>query len=173
MKTVRKTVKKTRTEHLQGIINLYQNETGQVQIDLHDVASWAVRKRLWEPQSGDSIQQCAHELSRAARKEQYEDPQGRTVRKKHAVRQYIHEGSSAGKQLILWADIETAPPDHMRISLQQRRGYILGDCRQLKTDLESYNENNKHGACIQLSFDFTEDLEEAEMDTEYPEERPE
>jgi hypothetical protein len=55
----------------------------------------------------------------------------------------------------------------MRLSLQQRRGYIVGDCKQLKTDLESYNQNNSHGAQIQLSFDFTEDLEELDMPPEY------
>lgn len=39
---------------------------------------------------------------------------------------------------------------------------ILGDCRQLKTDLDSFNENRGESAPIQISFDFTNDLLELE-----------
>jgi len=43
----------------------------------------------------------------------------------------------------------------------------------LKTDLDSYNDNNAHGAEIQLCFNFAEDVEERMMPSEYPESRPE
>jgi hypothetical protein len=156
--------KKTRAEHLQDIINMYLKETGFAVIDMKEVAAWAVRNGHYEAAPGNTIKQCAHELARAARAEYYTDPQGRTVRKKHAIRQ---------DQGFLWADIETAPPTHVRMSLQQRRMYIVGDCKQLKTDLDSYNDNNVHGAQIQMSFDFTEDLRELEMPQEYPARKPE
>lgn len=48
----------------------------------------------------------------------------------------------------------------------------VGDLRQLKTDQDSYNDNNAHGARIQLSFDFREDLTELEHPTEYPDSPP-
>jgi hypothetical protein len=149
---------------LQDIINDYIETTGATQIDLHEVASWAMDQNRWEPGRANNIKQCAHELARAARGEFYTDPQGRRVRRKHAAR---------NNQMWLWADIETAPPDHMRLSLQQRRMYIVGDCRQLKTDLDSYNDNNPHGAHIQMMFDFTEDLHELDMPREYPHRKPE
>ena len=156
--------KKTKAEHLQDILNMYFKETGHTAVDMNEVAAWAVRRSLYEASPKNTIKQCAHELARAARDEYYTDPQGRRVRKKHAVR---HD------QLVLWADIETAPPTHMRLSLQQRRMYVVGDCKQLKTDLDSYNDNNLHGAQIQMSFDFTEDLQELDMPEEYPARRPE
>lgn len=156
--------KKTKAEHLQDILNNYLKETGKIEFDMKEVAAWAVRKRLYEASPKNAISQCAHELARAARDEYYTDPQGRRVRKKHAVRQ---------DQLVLWADIKSAPPDHMRLSLQQRRMYIVGDCKQLKTDLNSYNDNNLHGAEIQMSFNFTEDLQELDMPQEYPARKPE
>ena len=87
------------------------------------------------------------------REEYIKDPQERTVRAKHAAR--IEQG-------VLWADIRTAPREHMEIALKQRRRAILGDCRQLKLDVDSYNENRSPVAPIQMSFDFTNDLLEME-----------
>ena len=49
----------------------------------------------------------------------------------------------------------------------------MGDCKQLKTDLDSYNDNNPHGAQIQMTFNFTEDLQELDMPSEYPDRKPE
>ncbi len=161
-----KSRKKTKNQFLWDIINQYQKATKAIKINMKEVAAWAVREGLWQASHKNAIKQCAHELARAASHELYTDPQGRRVRKKHATRQTtIVDGEET--QLVLWADIETAPPEHMKLSLQQRRGYIVGDCKQLKTDLDSYNQNNRHGAQIQLSFNFTEDLEELDMPTEY------
>ncbi len=156
--------KRTKSEFMHDIINQYVEETGEVEFDMHDAADWAIKHALWEPSPVDIRQQCARELSRAARDEYYEDPQGRRVRRKHPIRT---------GQGVLWADIELAPPEHMKMSLQQRRGYIVCDCVQLRTDQDSYNDNNKHGAEIQLCFDFTEDVDERMMPSEYPESRPE
>ncbi len=164
--------KRTKSEQLQSIVNQYIKETKAVRIDMHEVASWAIRKNLWSPQKKDSIKQCAHELARAARDEFFEDPQNRNVRKKHALRTYTIEDGEK-KQLTLWVDIDTASRADMHLSLQQRRMYIVGDCKQLKTDLDSYNQNYNRETPIQMSFDFTEDVEESLLGTEYPEFAPE
>jgi hypothetical protein len=50
----------------------------------------------------------------------------------------------------------------MEIAFQQRRQQIVGDCRQLKSDMDSYNQNHNVGKPIQMVFDFTLDLEEIE-----------
>lgn len=156
--------KKTLKEYCQGILNDYLQETGKVEIDMKEVAEWAIKQGRWEkPFHHNEVKQCAHALAQAARDEYYTDPQGRRVRTKHAAR---HETG------WLWADITTAPPDHMRMSLQQRRHSVVGDCKQLKTDLDSYNDNNLHGAEIQMSFDFREDLHELSMPVKYPERKP-
>lgn len=55
-------------------------------------------------------------------------------------------------------DIRTADPHHMQIAFQQRRRLVVGDCRQLKTDVDSYNENAEPSLPIQMVFDFTADL---------------
>lgn len=67
-----------------------------------------------------------------------------------------------GRQAEFWADMQTAPREHMEIAFQQRRQQIVGDCRQLKWDVDSYNENHNSGEPLQMVFDFTLDLEEIE-----------
>jgi hypothetical protein len=106
-------------------------------------------------------------MARAAREDRFIDTQGREVRRKHAV--VLKEGE---QQRSLWADIEFITPDHMRLSLQQRRRGILGDVSQLKTDMDSYNDNNNPDAPIQMSFNFDEDLAELAEPGTYPEGPP-
>jgi hypothetical protein len=55
----------------------------------------------------------------------------------------------------------------MLMAFQQRRSQIVGDCRQLKTDVDSYNDNNTHKGHYQLPLDFTWDVAEREQPTTY------
>ena len=150
---------KTRGDHLRELLNDYLLAHGGGPVDLGDVYAWARRQRRWEPPAASQLRQFKEEVARAAREEYYTDPQGRRVRRKHAV-VVLREG---GRQQSLWADIAGAPREHMRLSLQQRRRGVLGDLAQLKLDMDSYNENNnpEPGRPIQLSFNFEEDLAEA------------
>jgi hypothetical protein len=53
----------------------------------------------------------------------------------------------------------------MELAFAQRRQQIVGDCRQLKTDVDSYNDRHPSERAIQLVFDFTNDLAElAQLD---------
>ena len=45
--------------------------------------------------------------------------------------------------------------------MADRRRQIVGDCRQLKTDVDSFNENRIPDAPIQLVLDFTADVAES------------
>jgi hypothetical protein len=89
------------------------------------------------------------------REEYITDPQGRKVRAKHAARI-----DQEGEQLVLWADIRTASRSYMETAFKQRRNQIVSDCYQLKTDVDSFNENRSADRPIQMVFDFTYDLEE-------------
>lgn len=108
-----------------------------------------MREKLWQSHPSSVVSQCAEALSNAMRDEHIIDPQGRIVRAKHAARI---------KQEVLWADIRTAPRHHMEVAFKQRRRAILGDCRQLNLDVDSFNENRAPHNPIQLIFDFTNDL---------------
>lgn len=51
----------------------------------------------------------------------------------------------------------------MEIAAANRRNHILGECRQLKTDVDSYNERKCPDQPIQIEFNFNVDLEELEQ----------
>ncbi|MCA9830508.1 MAG: hypothetical protein R3B97_05725 [Dehalococcoidia bacterium] len=48
----------------------------------------------------------------------------------------------------------------MTLAFKQRRNQIVADSFQLKTDIDSYNENQQPPVALQMSFDLTDDLEE-------------
>ncbi|MGC9225383.1 MAG: hypothetical protein ACP5E2_15835 [Terracidiphilus sp.] len=58
--------------------------------------------------------------------------------------------------------MRSASRDHMERSFQQRRQGIVRDCRHLKADVDSYNQNQHEGEAIQLILDFSPDMEEYE-----------
>lgn len=85
------------------------------------------------------------------------DKKGRRVRVLHPAPTLLD-----GNREMLWDDIRTAPRDHMQVSFQHRRQGVVGDCRQMKTDVDSYNEAHPDAEPIQIVFDFTMDLAELE-----------
>jgi len=150
----------------QKIINDYREATGVEEIDMRAVALWAqVNGRMPPPKQVDPVKLFAHELSEAAREEYYTDPQGREARKKHC---YVVVEPN-GQRRWQWVDIEDAKREPMHKSLHARRDQSLGDVKQTDIDRRSWDDNNKHGGFIEMSFNFDEDLAEAQMPTEYPE----
>ena len=160
--------KKTKNEALQEIINDYMTEFPESNPTMRTIAAWAIRRGDWVQGRGSPERQCAKELAAAAREEIVEDPQGRRVRRKHVAR---IDGQD-GHPLFVWANIEDATPEHMRLSLSQRRQAQLGDVLQHKTDTDSYNDNNQYGARLNFSYNYNEDLAELQQPTEYPDSPP-
>ncbi len=141
----------TLTKQMQDITNRYMRSGEPWPATVEQIARRAINKKLWFPQPGSLIRQCAEQLAEAMRAEYFTDPQGRRVRAKHAARI---------KQTTFWADIRTAGRKHLEVAFQQRRNGILGDCHQLKIDVDSYNQNGNPGRKIQMVFDFRTDLAE-------------
>lgn len=148
---------KSYNEQMQALAKRYRAAGQRWPATAREISVWLIRNSFWEPQEGAVISQCADHLARAMREEYYTDAQGRRVRVNHAAR-FLWEN----KQLTFWDDIRGASRTHMHVSLQQRRNQIVGDCKQLKTDMESYNDNTNTGKPIQMVFDFTRDLKEGE-----------
>lgn len=143
-------------DQLRDIANAYYAAGQPSPATAKEIAAWALRERLWHPQPSDLIEQCAEELARAMREEHVTDPQGRSVRAKYVARIRTPSGQSRFE----WADRRTASRAFMAIVVQQRRQQIVGDCRQLKADTDSYNDNRCPENPIQVVFDFRRDLEE-------------
>ena len=145
-------------EQLLHIVDEYRAAREPWPFTARQMAAFALERRLYEPHRGRLLSIVADEFSRAMREQYIKDPQGRSVRAKHVARLVVE-----GEQKRLWDSIDTAEPEFMQVALQQRRHQIVGDCKQLKTDTDSYNENWNSAVDIQMSFDFTADIEELEL----------
>ena len=162
----------TYAESLQDLVGKYRQAGQKWPATSREIARWAYRNKLWEPQERNIISQLAHDLARAMREESYTDPQGRRVRTKHAARRVDDEFSDTldemqPTQRVFWHDIRTDEAKHIIKALQQRRMQIVGDCKQLKTDADSFNDNHHSGEKLQLVFNFEEDLAEMAQPEEY------
>lgn len=162
----------TYTESLQEMVSGYQSAGKKWPATSREIARWAYRNKMWEPQEKNIVGQLARDISRAMREECYIDPQGRCVRTKHAARR-IEDGLSDDQaespltQKMLWHDIRTDDARHIIQSLQQRRMQIVDACKQLKTDADTFNDNHPSGEKVQLVFSFEDDLAEMDQPTEY------
>jgi hypothetical protein len=137
----------SQTHIVREIIDQYQAATGATIYQAREVARWAVQRRLWRERE-DIVDRCADAIARVLREEVL--PNG--VRTKHAVR------INRGTQLTLWADMRTAPREHMELAFRQRREQIAADCHRLAKDIDFYNKHYNSGVPIQLSFDLRQDM---------------
>lgn len=146
---------------VKAYLERYQAEVGDDGlIDPHVVAEWAYKNGLHKPSLRTVIDAIAADIAQVFREEYRTDPLGQRYRAKHAVR-----SKKGNKTMSLWADIddERAPRDHFVRSFSQRRQQIVGDCFQLKTDVDVYNCKYPMQKPIQIPLDFTYDVEELQQ----------
>jgi hypothetical protein len=142
-------------QQMQAIFQSYQEEVSPDPADLKDIARWAIDKGLWRPRPADIHARFAGDMADALRDEYRVDKAGRRYRAKHAVR-----SAKGGQQISFWADIDSAPRTHMVKAFAQRRQQVVGDCYQLRQDVDHYNSIDSRNPPIQLILDFTADIEE-------------
>lgn len=146
-------------QSIDDIVEQYKKAKGIADgiIDSHDLAGWALAHDLYRPSRQDEIKLAAEAFSRHFREEMRTSPDGKRYRAKHAVKEKRN-----GRQMTLWADMDdlNVPLSHFDKAFTQRRQQIVGDCIQLKTDVDVCNE--KRGSHIPLLLDFTDDVTEAE-----------
>ncbi|HWB09844.1 MAG TPA: hypothetical protein VG826_11480 [Pirellulales bacterium] len=162
-------VKKHGNEAMLDIARQYEEQGGKLPYDLDALANFAMTSGLWN-RGGDLRKQlCKRDFARAFREQYHTDPQGRHVRTFHASKTVLGE-----EQKVLWADVRepTTTSDYMHAAFQQRRSQIVGDCRQLKIDVDSFNENHSEGKVFQLVLNFTDDVAESEQPTTYRPKQP-
>ena len=145
----------TKNDQLQSAWRAYEKEHGYIPASAREACVWAVMRGIIQMPEIDPFDQLAEDMSRALREEYGTDALGRRFRKNHAVR--VTKG---GVQHTMWAIMGNAPREHMHKAFIQRREQIVGDCVQLDTDVQVYNDMNKDQPGIQIPFDFIPDVEE-------------
>lgn len=162
----------TKGEHFRALVAEYLDTGGKQPVDPVLVAEWAIQKGKLDPPRVDPKRVLAKEISRALRQELHKDAKNRLVRTNHAIRRTQVSDDGAKVQHYLWSSMEKASQEHMEEAFGDRRHQILGDCKQLKTDTDSFNDFHAKRP-VPFSANFTEDLEELELSTEYEEPKEE
>lgn len=145
----------TYNEQLQRVWHLYEKEHGSIPSRLQDALKWGVTNGMLKLPEYDPYDKLADDMARALREEYATDKLGRRYRVNHAVRV-----NKSGVQYTFWAIMGDAPREHMQKAFIQRREQIVGDCVQLATDVEVYNDRNKDQPPIPMLFDFRDDIAE-------------
>lgn len=148
----------TQSELYQKAWGKYEQAHGNIAASARQAVEWAVTQGIIQLPKVDPVDVAAQQMARALREEYAIDDNGRRYRKNHAV--HVMKN---GVQLSLWAGLETAPHEHMAMAFTQRREQIVGDCVQLKTDVDVYNDKNPNRECIFLVLDFSDDVAEREV----------
>src|SRR6266700_2180163 len=148
----------TKHEKLQKAWHLYDGDQEHQPTSARQAVEWAVAEGLLELPQIDPYDVLAGDMADALRAEIQTDDKGRRYRVNHAVR--VTKG---GVQYTFWGALGFAPHSHMERAFAQRREQIVGDCLQLKTDVDVYNDMNRgKQPAIQLVLDFTDDVAERE-----------
>lgn len=143
------------SKQLQGIVKEYRHSGENWPASASEIAEWAIKTDRYDLATQTIKRICARDLAQAMREEYLTDKKGRRIRAKHPAKI-----TRDGKQMILWDDIRTAPRSHMEMAFVNRRNHIVGECRQVKTDVDSYNDSHPNEQPIQMILDFTEDVDE-------------
>ena len=147
----------TYVKQMQRIVDEYRVSGLPWPTSAKSIADWAISTGQWELPAAAIRRRCADDIASAMREEYMTDRKGRRVRLLHPAPVPID-----GQTEMFWDDIRTASRDHMAVSFQHRRKGIVGDCRQMKLDVDSYNDSHADAEPIQIVFDFTMDIAELE-----------
>jgi hypothetical protein len=147
----------TYMKQMQSVVQEYRDLGKPWPATKQEIADWAILTGRWQMPAAAVRRRCADDIAEAMREEYMTDQKGRRVRLLHPAPLFTD-----GEREVRWDDIRTAPREHMQLSFQHRRQGVVGDCRQMKTDCDSYNDAHPDDEPIQIVFDFTMDLAELE-----------
>ncbi len=163
------TIVRKKTDQMMDIYDLYLQAGGDEPIDLNKLADFAINNDHWSRTNLADLrrQLCKREFAKAFREQYHIDPQGRHVRTLHAIVK-----CDGDTQKTFWGDMRKVDEVYMTDAFQRRRSQIVGDCTQLKIDVDSWNDNNTVGGSYQLLLNFTDDVAERTQPTTYSPKKP-
>jgi hypothetical protein len=150
------------------IIERYKREVKDGELDLGEVAVWAIQNNLWKEPLEDRVEKLRKQLATAMRSKTFTDPKGRKPRQNYCVRREgVHPDGRKYLQTV-WAHIDVATHPFMELAFSQRRSGIAGTCVQGHVDVAHYNEFKRgDNPEIQFPLNFTEDVADLLQSTDY------
>lgn len=145
-------------KQMQTLAEEFYFTTGRTTAGTKEMARWAISTGKWQRHEEAALKQCAQDFADALR-ERYETDlaTGRRYRTHH-----VAPVKRGGKTVMQWAHMKRAAREFMESAFRLRRNQVVGDCFQLKQDVDIYNEKYNIGDQILLPLDFRPDVEEQE-----------
>jgi hypothetical protein len=147
----------TYTRQMQQLVQEYRAAGQPWPATAKEIAAWAISRGKWEMPATAVLNKCSQDVAEAMGELYFTDKKGRRVRALHPA--------TIRRQGVLcteWDDLRTAGRKHIVLSFQQHRRRIVGECRELNTARNSWNDTHPESETIQISFDFNMDLAELE-----------
>lgn len=145
-------------KQMQSLADEFYQTTKRTSASTKEMARWAIETGKWQRHEDAALKQCAQDFADALREHYATDlATGRRYRTKH-----VAPVKRGGKSVMVWADMKRAAREFMEAAFRLRRNQVVGDCYQLKQDVDIYNEKYNKGDQIQLPLDLTPDVEEIE-----------
>ncbi|GEM_PF-3779199 len=148
-----------RDRFIQRFAREYMKTSGVESIDLNVFVQWLLENGHLEADPKRIRRLLREDVSHALSEERFTDPDLRRVRKYHFLTR-----KRGKQQLSLCFPMENISRKDMIVSLQIRRSGLVSRAIQMQTDLDHFNKFVNKGEAIQLSFDLTNDIKEAEVD---------
>ncbi len=137
---------------MRRLIEYYKEQTGSDEVDMKEVAKFAVKNSWPLPEPVDPYERLAKQFTDVAREvTRYDKTTGRPYRVYHAI-------PAVGQQRFRYIDIDEAPRKKMHKSLVLRREQMVGDAYHLTIDSDHWNSINPGEEPIELPLDFTDDV---------------
>lgn len=139
----------TKREQLLRIRDEYRAAHDHAPATAREMADWAITEGKYRLHHAAANRKCAEELAEAMRLDLFTSG-GRRVRAMHS---FIKD-----KQIGLWDHIRTISRENMAVSVALRRNGVAGELKQIKRDLDFFNELHPDMPDLQTSFNFEGDL---------------
>lgn len=157
------------TRQLLDLMDKYAKAHGVTEVDPMDAARWAIQTRQWDEPPEDKVRKLSKLFRRAAREDHFEDENGEPVRRRHPLPYRVDDEPT---QKYLWLKMEDMNPGQFRISTQVRRRGMVACAVQFVRDVSYYNKHFNPGAPIDVSVNFTFDVDEFRHGTDYKDSPP-
>jgi len=142
----------TKKEMLLRIRDEYRAEHENAPATAREMSEWAVSTGRYKLPPHATERKCAEELADAMAMDMMTVLGGRRVRTMHTWR---------SEQRNLWDHIDTISIPDFELSMAYQRNGALGIVKQMKIDLDYFNELHPDGPAVQVSFNFENDLADA------------
>ena len=145
----------TRAVEMQRLIRQYKFETKATEVDMREVAKFAVSKGWPLPKPQDPIDALAKRFSEAAREEiRHDKATKRPYRGNMAIT--MHSGD---QQRTLWIDTDEAPRHRMVLALHRYREQMIGEAVMGTNTAEHWNRMHPEQLALQFDSDLSDDVQ--------------